>query len=435
MSVNNSSSVLSPSSAVPFPSHFATVSPHFSLFFGSLIAFVTFVGVLANAFVVVAVAGDKKMRRSPMNLLLLNLAVADLLYLLAFTPFWASMSVHGDGGWHFPESFCPIGRYLSNCLLIVSIFTYVAICVERFVAIVHPMHAQVWCTRSRALLAVLGLWTFVMAYQLPYLALFQTQPAPWNVEMRICRSRLAGKSSLWRAYKWSEFVLTYALPVLLSASLYARICRVLWAKSAILQNNVPKRSAIIGTASTTMAVPPATYRPNGTIRRVLETKLVNGISKVAPIKSTTAAAQKPQKGSQKSSSSSAANDKARRNVVKMLMVCVTLFFLCYTPMVVYFLWGALFGRPLPLPFEFVFLTSTFVQFQSAFNPFLYTLFATKFREKLAKLVKRKQKQRKDNLRDKNEQKAEGREEEGEKMEQNGHKASGKSSISSLGGGV
>ncbi|KAL3097866.1 hypothetical protein niasHS_000601 [Heterodera schachtii] len=434
MSVNNSSSVLSPSSAAPFPSHFATVSPHFSLFFGSLIAFVTFVGVLANAFVVVAVAGDKKMRRSPMNLLLLNLAVADLLYLLAFTPFWASMSVHGDGGWHFPESFCPIGRYLSNCLLIVSIFTYVAICVERFVAIVHPMHAQVWCTRSRALLAVLGLWTFVMAYQLPYLALFQTQPAPWNVEMRICRSRLAGKSSLWRAYKWSEFVLTYALPVLLSASLYARICRVLWAKSAILQKNVPKRSAIIGTASTT-AVPPATYRPNGTIRRVLETKLVNGISKVAPIKPTTAAAQKPQKGSQKSSSSSAANDKARRNVVKMLMVCVTLFFLCYTPMVVYFLWGALFGRPLPLPFEFVFLTSTFVQFQSAFNPFLYTLFATKFREKLAKLVKRKQKQRKDNLRDKNEQKAEGREEEGEKMEQNGHKASAKSSISSLGGGV
>jgi hypothetical protein len=48
--------------------------------------------------------------------------------------------------------------------------------------------------------------------------------------------------------------------------------------------------------------------------------------------------------------------------------------------------SAIFGRPLPLPFEFVLLTSALVQFQSAFNPFLYTLFATQFREKLTRLV-------------------------------------------------
>ncbi|CAK5088899.1 unnamed protein product [Meloidogyne enterolobii] len=54
-------------------------------------------------------------------------------------------------------------------------------------------------------------------------------------------------------------------------------------------------------------------------------------------------------------------------------------------MVAYFVWSALFGRPLPLPFEFVLITSALVQFQSAFNPFLYTLFATQFREKLSKL--------------------------------------------------
>ncbi|KAI3416020.1 hypothetical protein GPALN_005576 [Globodera pallida] len=420
---NNSSTT--PSTA---PSHFATVSPQFSLLFGSLIGVVTFIGVLANGLVVVAVVGDSKMRRSPMNLLLLNLAIADLLYLLAFTPFWASMSVHGDGGWHFPESFCPIGRYLSNSLLVVSIFTYVAICVERFVAIVHPMHAAVWCTRSRALLAILGLWTFSMAYQFPYLALFQTQPAPWNGEMRICRSRLAGKSSLWRAYKWSEFVLTYAFPVVLSAFLYARICRVLWAKNNILHRIVRQQRKNSASGSGSSSVSATAYRPNGTMRRVLETKLVNSISQVAPAVATT---KPPKKSSQKSSTSSTAeaNVNARRNVVKMLMICVTLFFLCYTPMVIYFLWGALFGRPLPLPFEFVFLTSTFVQFQSAFNPFLYTLFATQFREKLAKLVKCERKERRgDNLKKNNAVREVQTEGGGEK---NGHKASAKSSTSSL----
>ena len=29
----------------------------------------------------------------------------------------------------------------------------------------------------------------------------------------------------------------------------------------------------------------------------------------------------------------------RRNIVKMLIVCVSVFFLCYTPMVSFFLWG------------------------------------------------------------------------------------------------
>jgi hypothetical protein len=49
------------------------VGLHFSIVFGTLIGTVTTIGVMANALVVLAVIGDRKMRRSPMNLLLLNL--------------------------------------------------------------------------------------------------------------------------------------------------------------------------------------------------------------------------------------------------------------------------------------------------------------------------------------------------------------------------
>jgi hypothetical protein len=101
-------------------------------------------------------------------------AVADLLYLLAFTPFWLSMTVYGDGGWHLPAAWCPVVRYLGNAFLLISILTYLAICVERYVAIVHPMQASVWCTRSRVSVIVLGIWSFALAYQFPYLVLFQT---------------------------------------------------------------------------------------------------------------------------------------------------------------------------------------------------------------------------------------------------------------------
>ncbi|CAK5088901.1 unnamed protein product [Meloidogyne enterolobii] len=115
------------------------VSFHFSLIFGSLIGGVTIVGLTANILVVIAILSDRKMRKSPMNLLLLNLAIADLLYLLAFTPFWLSMSVYGDGGWHFSDMFCPIARFFGNIFLVISILTYLAICIERYVAIVHPI--------------------------------------------------------------------------------------------------------------------------------------------------------------------------------------------------------------------------------------------------------------------------------------------------------
>ena len=90
-----------------------------------------------------------------------------------------------------------------------------------------------------------------MAYQFPYLVLFQTFTLPNNrqfldhfkafyafsAQLRVCRNPLAGKSTLWRAYKWSEFGLTYAFPILVSVLLYSRICRVLWNYSGFLQKS------------------------------------------------------------------------------------------------------------------------------------------------------------------------------------------------------
>jgi len=49
------------------------ISPLWRLVFGSLFSLLTIVGLCGNALVIVAILGDRKMRRSVMNLLLLNL--------------------------------------------------------------------------------------------------------------------------------------------------------------------------------------------------------------------------------------------------------------------------------------------------------------------------------------------------------------------------
>lgn len=49
------------------------VSVGYSLAVGTLLSFVTVIGLAANVLVVIAILGDKKLRKSPMNMLLLNL--------------------------------------------------------------------------------------------------------------------------------------------------------------------------------------------------------------------------------------------------------------------------------------------------------------------------------------------------------------------------
>lgn len=49
------------------------VSFPWSLFFGTLFVFLTTIGLIGNFIVIIAISGDKKMRKSVMNMLLLNL--------------------------------------------------------------------------------------------------------------------------------------------------------------------------------------------------------------------------------------------------------------------------------------------------------------------------------------------------------------------------
>uniref|UniRef100_A0A1I8AXP4 C3H1-type domain-containing protein n=1 Tax=Meloidogyne hapla TaxID=6305 RepID=A0A1I8AXP4_MELHA len=297
------------------------VSFHFSLIFGSLIGGVTIVGLTANILVVIAILSDRKMRKSPMNLLLLNLAIADLLYLLAFTPFWLSMSVYGDGGWHFSDMFCPIARFFGNIFLVISILTYLAICIERYVAIVHPiaMHTSVWCTRSRVLVIAFGIWVFAMAYQFPYLVVFQVFNIP-EKHLRVCRNPLASKSKIWKIYKWSEFLLTYALPIIISVLLYSRICRVLWSKSSKNGNNGKGQNENEIKSELKQNI---NKRPSGkTIKKVLETRFREAISDVQNKRKVVPKEENFNNSSEKRKTMnvvSSANLSARRSVVKMLM--------------------------------------------------------------------------------------------------------------------
>uniref|UniRef100_A0A914RPD2 G-protein coupled receptors family 1 profile domain-containing protein n=1 Tax=Parascaris equorum TaxID=6256 RepID=A0A914RPD2_PAREQ len=78
--------------------------------------------------------------------------------------------------------------------------------------------------------------------------------------------------------------------------------------------------------------------------------------------------------------------KLRRNVVKMLVACVSIYFFCYSPIQGIFLSRALFDIHFSPPYEFILLMNALAMMCSACNPLLYTLFSKKFRARIARLL-------------------------------------------------
>ncbi|KAH7715270.1 hypothetical protein AAVH_17360 [Aphelenchoides avenae] len=91
-----------------------------------LIHFVfTAVGYTANAFVLIGVVGNKKMRSSP--------AASDFTYIITNDRIgihdWPPWMVNRL--WGFASYMCPVNRYVSSAAFMASIGTFVAIAVER----------------------------------------------------------------------------------------------------------------------------------------------------------------------------------------------------------------------------------------------------------------------------------------------------------------
>ncbi|VDK21474.1 unnamed protein product [Anisakis simplex] len=107
------------------------VSVEWSLFFGFVLLTLTIVGLLGNIVVIAAIGGDRKMRRTAMNILLFNLAIADALNLITTTVEWSSTVLLGSPEWVLPPLLCPVARYLEITFLFASIMTQIIVCIER----------------------------------------------------------------------------------------------------------------------------------------------------------------------------------------------------------------------------------------------------------------------------------------------------------------
>jgi hypothetical protein len=86
--------------------------------------------------VVLVVAANQQMR-STTNLLIINLAVADLLFIVFCVPFTGTDYVLPF--WPFGDVWCKIVQYLIVVTAYASVYTLVLMSLDRFLAVVHPI--------------------------------------------------------------------------------------------------------------------------------------------------------------------------------------------------------------------------------------------------------------------------------------------------------
>lgn len=148
---------------------------YYAITFGLLIGIMTAIGVVANVVVVWAILSDRKMRRSAMNMLLLNLAVADIIFLVAHSTFWLQRMIMRAAGWYLPLFLCPVTFYAMAASIMVSILTYLVISVERYIAIVHPMSSRS-SSQKKGPLVMLAVWLVAAAFHAPNFIYTNTFP-------------------------------------------------------------------------------------------------------------------------------------------------------------------------------------------------------------------------------------------------------------------
>nr|XP_033771032.1 P2Y purinoceptor 1-like [Geotrypetes seraphini] len=184
-----------------------------------LLAFL--IGVVANCLGLWSLGASWR-KWSSLNVLVLNLGLADLLYAITL-PFFVSYYLNGSV-WSFGSGFCRLARCLFQLNLYASIGFLACISAQRYLGIVHPlaMMGRLQTLRPAVFLSAL-VWLWVLVQILPDLWFSKT-----DANRTQCHDS-TGDEDL-EAYRPYTLVITlsgFVLPFLVILGCYSRVLAVL----------------------------------------------------------------------------------------------------------------------------------------------------------------------------------------------------------------
>ncbi|EDX14748.1 allatostatin-A receptor isoform X1 [Drosophila simulans] len=193
-------------------------------FFFGVIAITGFFG---NLLVILVVVFNNNMR-STTNLMIVNLAAADLMFVILCIPFTATdyMVYY----WPYGRFWCRSVQYLIVVTAFASIYTLVLMSIDRFLAVVHPIRSRMMRTENITLIAIVTLWIVVLVVSVPVAFTHDVvvdYDAKKNITYGMCTFTTNDFLSP-RTYQVTFFISSYLLPLMIISGLYMRMIMRLW---------------------------------------------------------------------------------------------------------------------------------------------------------------------------------------------------------------
>nr|KAG5693246.1 hypothetical protein BaRGS_000828 [Batillaria attramentaria]KAG5695637.1 hypothetical protein BaRGS_029127 [Batillaria attramentaria] len=131
---------------------------------GVLLFFIILVTVVGNTLVLVAVAREKRLH-TVFNILIVNLAITDVSVGLVAMTFFAAFNILQE--WPFGEFLCGLWIFFDFGMTFASIFTLLAISLDRYWSVLWSNHYRIHHNRRMAIIATVTIWVSMLVLWVP----------------------------------------------------------------------------------------------------------------------------------------------------------------------------------------------------------------------------------------------------------------------------
>ena len=279
-------------------------------------ALVAFFAIFGNVLVIASVLLIPRMK-TVTNFLIVNMAVADLLYILVvMPPFFVEIFQFYDWAMEYYSRgvyFCKITNFGQYVFATVSVLTLAAIAADRFFAIVLPLRKVF--TKQAFYYIIPVIWVIASAVAAPVLHAYKVKEIEGGLSCEEDWSPAFDRQKASIIYSAILFAVVYCVPFLIITVMYAIICRRLWK------------------------------------RKILNTRHKRQYQKAI---------------------------ESRKKVVKMLITVVVAFIICWLPVqVTTFVWEA--NQTLEIPYTVTFICMFLMRAHACTSPFVYAIFSENYR--------------------------------------------------------
>ncbi|XP_053671780.1 neuropeptide SIFamide receptor-like [Anopheles nili] len=185
------------------------------------------VGLVGNSFVIAVVFRAPRMR-TVTNFFIVNLAVADVLVIVFCLP--ATLMSNIFVPWVLGWLMCKTVPYIQGVSVAASVYSLIAVSLDRFLAIWWPLKLQI--TKRRARFMIVCIWIIALSSTIPWALFFELVPiTPEEPDVQLCVEVWPRGTDGALYFLLANLVACYLLPMTLITICYILIWIKVWRRS------------------------------------------------------------------------------------------------------------------------------------------------------------------------------------------------------------